>query len=120
MTARKSWHVLERARIGAVRGRKVTNDVQGKPEQCLAPPLARTTGSRDTDRGRIVRLCEIADALPDNPVIPRKSGRSFRERAEKLGAREPDLLSFFGNYVLLKVGMPFAETADNQAAVGDA
>src|SRR6266550_7978921 len=105
MTAHKSRHVLERARIGAVRGGKVTIDVQGKPEQCLAPPLARTTGSRDADCRRIVRLGEIADALADNPVIPRKSGRRFRERAEKLGTREPDLLSFFGNYILLKVGM---------------
>jgi hypothetical protein len=62
-------------------------------------------------------LSEVANPLPDDPVVTRECRGRFRELAEQLRARPDNVLSFVGNRVVAQVRMPFAEASDDQAVI---
>ena len=63
-------------------------------------------------------LDEIADALPDYPIVAGESFRGLLEIAQELSARASDVLPLVGNHVVPQIRMPLAESANYQAAVG--
>jgi hypothetical protein len=66
-----------------------------------------------------VTLDQIADSLPDDPVVTGNRVPSFLEVTQKLGAGAADVVPLIGYDIVLRVvWVPFAEPSNDEAAIG--
>lgn len=63
---------------------------------------------------------EIANSLADDPVVTRYGFAGFPQVSQQLRARLANRLALVGNLVILEVGVPLAEAADDEAVVSRA